>query len=834
MFMSLLAISFDDVMVTIKRIALSLDGVIYGAITWMYSVFLSLAGARLLKSTLVTQFIDRIYIIISIAMLFIVAYSFLNIIINPDNMSKGNVSPSKLITNILLSLVLIMVIPSIFSFGFAVQKSIVRENIVSKIIIGSRKTIDTDDFSLQASDFSATLFETNFYPINEYDMIADDYVKKGELARAENNIGRFGDLLSDQTHAKMQYNFVLSGIVGIYVLYTLLIFSIDAGLRIIKLFFYEMVAPIPALLMIVPGQDKAIKAWTKAVIKTYFDLFIKLAVVLFGVFVINVLAEQFKEGTVVGFESTNRSVILFAKMFICLGVVMFMRRAPKLIEDLFGFKFEEHGLSLTKRLNESGITFLAGAGAGMIAGAYASVKGAKMRGANKRAQVGAIASGMFHGARLGGRAGWNGSLHGIGEAHSYAIANQAAWAHMDPNKKFGNGLAVAGEMLRDNIGMKSYYDSLVAYKEIEFNKKNSAFNRAVQNLDDKSKTTKENLENKYRFDTRKRANDVGITLGKDVDDTAESEILKDSYEEKTTATVAVRDKTTGKIKIIRDGSQSITAKQIKSLHDMYADAADKGEITREEENMLYAELENAKKRLKSDYMTNNMLMRDRDAGFTLGTSKSEWEKRYISDFVDNMKSYNEYADLEKNYKKAQREGRTADAQSFKSKMDALETQFKADAKSKFDIILSNIDDYKANLNMINKITAFNDAMDYTGSSRIGVDKDGIRSADIKKSDVGSELLKAIKMIKIANSEVENERQNAYRKEPIEYVDENGNLQTITLGQYDTERARLSEEIKKITDALKDFKLAHVDEEQAAKMAQEKGKYRRRPGGKSGS
>ena len=129
------------------------------------------------------------------------------------------------------------------------------------------------------------------------------------------------------------------------------------------------------------------------------------------------------------------------------------------------------------------------------------------------------------------------SVRGIGDAHTYAQDNQAAWGHMKPNRPIRNGLSVAGEMLRDNVGMRSYYDSQIANKEIEYNKDMSGINRAKQSLSKNSKSRLDSIEKTHRFDIRKKANDYALGIGDGITDIADSEIQKEGYLETTNANI---------------------------------------------------------------------------------------------------------------------------------------------------------------------------------------------------------------------------------------------------------------------------------------------------------
>ena len=62
--------------------------------------------------------VSRIYVIIGVIVLFLVAYSLLKSMVNPDEAFKGKKSPVNIIKDVLISIVLISIVPYIFDFAF--------------------------------------------------------------------------------------------------------------------------------------------------------------------------------------------------------------------------------------------------------------------------------------------------------------------------------------------------------------------------------------------------------------------------------------------------------------------------------------------------------------------------------------------------------------------------------------------------------------------------------------------------------------------------------------------------------------------------------------------
>lgn len=808
----------EEVTKGFMKLCLTIDSAIYNVLSWLYSIFITIARARIFTSETVKPFLDRIYLIVGIIALFFAAYTFMSLIINPENLTKGNSSPAKLIRNIIISVVAIVFVPTLFNFAYSIQGAIIDQNVIPKLFISNSGML-MDESENNLNEFAVTIFESSFYvkypDYSESSNAVSCYDQAETDAIANNDISYFGTCLGGVYEEKtIQYNYIISGIIGIVLVYVFATYCFDVGLRAIKLGFLQIVSPLPTLLYMVPGQDKVFKSWLKETLKTFADIFIKIFIMVFGVYMIQLIKAWLDVNKDVMFINSSPAVINFAKIFIFLGVVMFIKKAPKLIEDLFGLKMDHSTFDLKKKFADSGITALVGGIGGMASGAYASVKGASARGGNKFA---AGVSGVFHGARLGVKAGWNGSLEGIGAAHDYAQQNQLAWSHMNPKRGWLlNAAGVAGEMLRDNVGMNSYFDSQVAYKEIEFNRKTSALNRAKQSLSENSKDKMDNLEKTNKWEKHKNATAVGIERGSDVDKTVEEEVKKPGYLETTQALVVDNN---GKLV-----PASISGSQIESLAKGFEKARNDHIIDDDTYRVLTNELDGALKRLKANFITNSMLMLKRDT-YTekeFDDQKQELMKSFKADYVESLKGSTEYNDLETKLLQATSDEEKTAIQ--KAKADLVK-QWTDEAEVKFNQIITDRETYKTNLNVVNKINSYNDAMEYKGDSEIGIVKEGEqRDKKIKASDLGSEFMKSFKQLKISSSQIDYDRNEAYRKEVISFVDENNVLQNITLNQVKPEDTRISDSVKKLTEEMKDFKLALADDEQRAKAAQTQKKF----------
>ena len=91
----------------VQSFFLWIDSVVYWFASSCYQLFIKLSTAEIFSDSFFSNFANRIYAILGIFMLFYLAYALLNAIIDPDKLTKGDKSVSKLASNFVVSLVII-------------------------------------------------------------------------------------------------------------------------------------------------------------------------------------------------------------------------------------------------------------------------------------------------------------------------------------------------------------------------------------------------------------------------------------------------------------------------------------------------------------------------------------------------------------------------------------------------------------------------------------------------------------------------------------------------------------------------------------------------------
>ena len=357
----------DTIQSGIFWLLLKLDAIVYTFIDWIYQIILMLADGDLLSnSNLVDELVNRLYLIIGVIILFLVAYSLLRSMVNPDEALKGKESPVKIVQNVIISVVLIAVIPYVFNFAMGFQTSLLQQNTIGRLILGegsgenaSSSTIDDGGFNIAISVFQA-FFQPNTsagyctgnasidqnYPDCE-DLVAEigaynNFEKWwANDVIASKNLFAISEANTLVAQNKISYTFIISTLAGAFVVFVLASYCIDIAIRLVKLAVFQLIAPLPILARIVPNEQtkKIFSNWLKATISTYVEVFIRLGILFFAVFIIDLVVANFNTifntmGNNLG--NVNPVLVLIAQALVILGIILFVKQLPGIIKDITG------------------------------------------------------------------------------------------------------------------------------------------------------------------------------------------------------------------------------------------------------------------------------------------------------------------------------------------------------------------------------------------------------------------------------------------------------------------------------------------------------------------
>lgn len=392
----------------IRTFFFSIDSNLYGLIEVLYNFIIDISRTSVLSQGVIKEFADRIQLLLGVFMLFKVSLSLIMYIINPDDFTDKSKGVYKILQNIILSLLLLVLVPYAFNIAYDLQARLLERNVLAQLILGGdedQQFINSGGQKLAYSvmipffkpnsgyeelDACYTLYDNNDpNKFNEkckeamenvlYNNTNDDDDKLfigNYVSGIENrSLALTFRLLNAKTYFGgdkfvIDYKILLSTAAAVVVCLLLITFCMDVALRSVKLAFFQLIAPIPIISFIDPKQGKEgiFKKWYTACFSTYLSLFIRLLALYFALYLID-------QVTSVGFVDVitgQRSQSDIINLFMIIGILMFVKQLPKILEGL-GIKLDAGGkftLNPLKKFEEEafGGKRITGAIGGMSAG----------------------------------------------------------------------------------------------------------------------------------------------------------------------------------------------------------------------------------------------------------------------------------------------------------------------------------------------------------------------------------------------------------------------------------------------------------------------------------
>lgn len=409
-----------------RSLGAAINRIIYFLLGIMYQIFFNVSSAQLFESETIKNFYGRVQLIIGVFMVFKLAISILQGIMDPEKFTNPKDGFGSVITRVIISLALLTVLVPInvpdaanansfekyinnngllFGTLYSLQDRILSNNTLGRLILGttdSATTVsdseaqdglteaDKQNEKLEKSSriFTATILKSflrinllpsdarkddketnqqNWYcgddlssdaeqAINTYKQldvdpstllssslvtmdcdIGDSWGEKaGNLVTKLPVVGGFFGIFVGNEGYVFAFEWVGSLVIGAIFLFILALFTVDIAVRSIKLAILRLLAPIPVISYIDPksSQDGGMfSSWVKALTSTYLDLFLRLAIIYFVIFLIQ---DMIANGVVINEATGMVGVMSF--IFIMLGLLCFARIAPKFIKDILGIK----------------------------------------------------------------------------------------------------------------------------------------------------------------------------------------------------------------------------------------------------------------------------------------------------------------------------------------------------------------------------------------------------------------------------------------------------------------------------------------------------------------
>lgn len=404
---------------------------VFSAIEWVMIGIFDIADLQA-NPDLAADIRTKIYIFLGIFMLFKLSLTLIKYMLSPESMSdsgKGSTpGAGKLVARIFTMMVLLMILPYLFGFLGRVQLNFLP--VIPRILFGTNTEYATGDSEARSEEIkdSANKMATGllgaFYRpyCEDNSCITED----GDVVNAISSIDDMMDTIDESVEVEVDgetkevyaYDFNLfAPVIGIIAIFVLFKITVDIAIRVFKMFILEILAPIPIISYIDPkaSKDGAFAAWTKQLISTFLDIFVRLGVVYLVIFFVQY---QMNDSLFSNLNLTGTREG-YVKAFIIIALLLFAKDAPNFIKDVLGIKREK---------GTSGV--LAGISAAVTGGATGLVSGA----ISGRGFRGAVT-----GAAVGVSTGYNAGSQGK-KASAWRAAGDAAVQARTGDSKAKSGI----------------------------------------------------------------------------------------------------------------------------------------------------------------------------------------------------------------------------------------------------------------------------------------------------------------------------------------------------------------------------------------------------------
>lgn len=134
------------------------------------------------------------------------------------------------------------------------------------------------------------------------------------------------------------YMFIVTTILGVFITFVILSFAVDIAIRMFELVVLQITAPLFIATFVDPkaAQSGPFKNWLSAVGKSYVSLYIRLLILALMILLINVINQS-------NIFDNMGSVATWAKLFVIIALLIFVKKAPKWISELLGIKSDGLG-----------------------------------------------------------------------------------------------------------------------------------------------------------------------------------------------------------------------------------------------------------------------------------------------------------------------------------------------------------------------------------------------------------------------------------------------------------------------------------------------------------
>lgn len=350
------------------RLLMLLDNLLLNLCRASYRVFVYASRITLISGDQIELFTNRVYLILGIALVFIIAYNLLSYIVDPEKISDKKAGAGAFIKNVIISLTIIVITPMAFVKLYSFQNTIITQGIIANIIMGvpsndsgSEDNQEELTNSKKAEEFldkgakniTATVYSSFVLPtdndFNAFDCPSAESLTEANQAYCDayfymqetGSNSKFSSLIDDYED-EFDYYFLVSTAGVLVMLFFFASYCIELGKRAGKLAILQLLAPIPVAMEVVPGKSGSRQKWLNEVVSTFLDVFIYQATVFIVIYLLQFVGPAIQNLFATAYSGTTGVITTiertFALVFLMFGLFKFGKDVPKMIEDLIGIK----------------------------------------------------------------------------------------------------------------------------------------------------------------------------------------------------------------------------------------------------------------------------------------------------------------------------------------------------------------------------------------------------------------------------------------------------------------------------------------------------------------
>ena len=356
-----------SILVAIRTLFLDLCLAIYKLIVYTCDIFFSLGEAKILDDPTIQGIYTRVGLILGLFMVFRLTFAGIQYLIDPDTMLDKQKGIGNIVKKVLLVVLLLGSTQYIFKKAYEIQHLIIEDNVLSRIILQESSQPES-----KGGEIAYQLFIPFFQPNsdvvsycnnnnncqgqdNNYNWCMEQLkpesessvsVLKSDFQKTPPSLtvayicsSEVVDLpIVGNSDNKTQKEFIVNfeGFValatGMVVLWTIMTYTIQVGVRAIQLAYLQLIAPIPIMMYLTPKGDETLKKWAKQCTTTFFDFFIRAAIFYFIILVISALETAALR---IDYNKSWTLGYLYIKVVLIIALLVFAKKVPNLLKELF-------------------------------------------------------------------------------------------------------------------------------------------------------------------------------------------------------------------------------------------------------------------------------------------------------------------------------------------------------------------------------------------------------------------------------------------------------------------------------------------------------------------